>query len=122
MKSETTLAELMEMQRGLMDILGLPRSVPLNSPHVREALLMLVEEVGETYRELPSISKPWRPQDNMTRTRVEAESVDLLFFVLELFCLLGLSANDVSSIYQRKQEELRLRIRRKSLGGSNAGA
>lgn len=115
-KNEMTLPMLMKMQRQLMDLLGLPKAVSLNSPHIREALLMLVEEIGETYRELPSISKPWRPQDGMARTRVEEESVDLLFFVLELFNLLGLSAEDVSSIYQKKQEELKLRIRQKNLG------
>lgn len=110
------LDKFLQAQHQLMTLLETKTDVvdPLSSPLFKDVLIMMAGEVHEALAELTTDTKPWKqgipPEDR--RNRVTGEVVDVMFFLLEAFVLLGFNGQDVWDLYQakllRNVERLRL--------------
>lgn len=115
MPREDMLSQMFKEQSSLMDVLGVDRSesVPF-SEAVKEAVLGVISEGGECADVLLISTKPWKqvPVTTQRRQLVE-ELIDVWFFIMEAFILLGLSPSDLYFGYKRKVKQLYARIKRR---------
>lgn len=95
------LEEFLKLQSEFMAVIGVDSSIRgANSLEIQDAVSGIVEESVEINREFRK-KVPWRsakPDENV----VFAESVDVFFYLLEIWILLGMSADDVAREYHRK--------------------
>lgn len=105
---KVSLNDLMSMQRELMNLLGIPNKLvgnPVNSPLYKDTLIMLAGEVQEALEPCTISSKPWKhkaPSELLAETTDEV--IDVFFFVMEAFLMLGLTPEQVAARYEEKRE------------------
>ena len=112
MKNMSDLQTLLDLQKILMyRLLGMPEDVAEKHEFYKEqmfqgCLIWLLDEVKETLEValgVKNISKPWKDSDiEDQREELLEEMVDILFFVLEMFNLAGLDANEIKGRYMGK--------------------
>lgn len=107
---KTSLATLLTHQRELMTVLGIPEGKVTNiltDPLYKDVLIMMGGEVSEALEPLTLATKPWK------RTAVDLvgavshakeELIDTFFFFLEACELVGLTAEDIATIYENKRQ------------------
>ena len=104
-----TLAKLMEDQRELMNVLGIapgPVNDVLTSPLYKDVVIMLMSECIEVLNPITTSTKPWKQIDpNILREEALEETIDLLFFILELFELTGIKASEIAQRYEDKRQK-----------------
>lgn len=101
------LQNLMDDQKRLMGFLGIPKLTEgeeyLASPIFKSAVDGLVTEGAEVLDAISVMTKPWKQAPiEVVRENVLEESTDVLFMLLEVYLLAGLSADDIVEIYERK--------------------
>lgn len=110
--SVVSLNDLMARQRQLMNLLGIPARLvgnPIDSPIMKDTLIMLMSEVQEALDPLTLDSKPWKSSKYSRKDildEVIAETTDILFLLLEVMLLLNLSADRVMELYELKRQEI----------------
>lgn len=78
--------------------------------YMRWNLLALYDEVGEMTRTMKW--KPWSSRvGQVDRDELLAESVDALHFIANILCAVGVTDEELSVAYRRKQDENRRRQR-----------
>ena len=105
-----TIESLLKLQRRFMDVLGVKRNEDihpeslLQSPELLNAVTGLVAESVEVLGAMNDRSRPWVESLDATaaRNNVVEETIDTLFYLLEVINLLGLSGEDVVHQYARK--------------------
>lgn len=99
---------IFDLQRDLMAKLGLQGDWGPSQAHSYEflrLLLSLTREVSEAADEVADASKPWKQADIDDQTRADRivdELVDVFFFLMEAFIMLGYNADDLVSLYVLK--------------------
>lgn len=99
---------IFDLQRMLMEKLGLQGDWGPSQVHSYEflrLLLALTREVSEAADEIADASKPWKQAsiDDQTRAdRIIDELVDVFFYLMEAFIMLGHGADDLISLYVLK--------------------
>jgi NTP pyrophosphatase (non-canonical NTP hydrolase) len=104
------LDTLFNNQKQLMNVLGMstePEPDILDSSLFKDILICAVGECMEALEPLAVKTKPWKHAENKdgVREHIKEEIVDILFFVLELFIMAGLSPEDVVRRYTAKQQK-----------------
>jgi len=94
--------DLIELQSQMMRALGIEwqaNSLPLDL--IREAAIGANVEAAEVLDPLNKANRPWKPR-TLDKDHVQEEIVDIMFYVLELFVLFGMSWEDVIKAYKSK--------------------
>lgn len=108
------LQELLDEQRQLMNLLGVPSVLPegvVHSPLYKDTLIQLAGEVQEALEPLTLGSKPWKwATDEALLAETTVELTDCLFYVMEAFLMLGMDAQAIAEAYRTKREEVVGRI------------
>lgn len=103
--SGSTLDKLLALQRDFMDVLGIPREAvaSLDDKRVVGAALGLASEAGEVCQELNVGTRVWAdaPFDTK-RALLGMEAIDIFFYLLELFLLLGFTQEAIVGLYVNK--------------------
>lgn len=101
--STLTLQELMDLQREFMArmLIGLEA---INRPvEILDASLGVTEEAVEIVRELRNHMMPWRAHKTTASSdHVFHESIDVLFYLLELWVLWEKTPQDITDAYELK--------------------
>lgn len=106
----TAVVDLQNLQKQFMEVLGIdPNPVDesdiLTSVTIQDASQGLVLEAAEILNELTILSKSWKHKENSAiHVDMTLELVDVLFYVLELSVLLGMTADDLASLYVTKMK------------------
>lgn len=99
------LMDILKLQQRLMAILEVPLDTiedPLDR-NIIGAILGLSSEVGELSQTVNVESRKWADASPETiRRELGKESIDVLFYLIELFILLGFDANDITTLYREK--------------------
>lgn len=99
------LSRLLEMQQQLMKVLGVETkeeaegALPLSG--LLEAAIGLSVESAEVLDEMNKATRPWKPR-KVSQEHIVEESIDVLFYLLEIFTLLGMSDTAVLMNYRIK--------------------
>lgn len=102
------LSEIFSMQDMLMRTLGMTirselTDADLYTGDVLVACMGMASEAGEVLSEVNVLTRPWaRKPTAEAKQALAEEAIDVFFFFVELFILLGLTPSDVMSIYGRK--------------------
>lgn len=109
MISNTDFDLFLHAQGEFMDIIGVKTSSEkARLVALREAAVGLTLEAAEVLEHAAPVTKPWKSgpasknKELKRRSDLIEETVDVLFFVLEIFKAAGLEAEDVMSIYAAK--------------------
>ena len=110
MKSGTSpqLAELREMQKRFMQVLGIPTQAVetsdiLESRTIADATQGILLESSEILNELTIRSKPWKYKTpDQIHSDMAMELIDVFFYFLELSILLGIEGVDLEDLYFSK--------------------
>ena len=110
MTSSDTLERILNLQRALMERVGVPANRdthPLHSPLVKDVLIMLASEVQEALNPLTISSKPWKHADDAKLlAEFYEEVVDILFLYAELLVVLGIDIERIEWLYDEKYYKL----------------
>lgn len=102
------LETMFELQRRLMTELGLKEDWGPHQVHSYEflrLLLSLTREVSEAADEVADASKPWKHgtvPDEVRRDRIIEELVDVFFYTMEAFIMLGCDSEKLIVGYAAK--------------------
>lgn len=119
-ETRDTLVEMFGQQLELMKKLGV--NVGAQPPHLKRfsmevinAVLGICSESGEVADELTHGTKPWKSSrfDEVKLSLIE-ESVDVLFFLMEVWILMGMTPSDIQKLYSEKVDRLYIRIEKGS--------
>lgn len=107
---EDRLQTMIEAQRDFMDIVGIrPNSeignqTVLGSEEFRSASVGLVSEAVEILNMHNTKSRPWKSAEEFEEkfAHTKEELIDVMFYALEMFNILGMDAQDVVNEYVRK--------------------
>lgn len=108
MNGTSDLNELLERQRELMYRLGIDPTkgelVDTGRPSESEvgAAIGIVTEAAEVLDAMDRTKRGWTKYDKAKVDHVKEEMTDVLFFILELAILLGLSGEDLGRLYIEK--------------------
>jgi NTP pyrophosphatase (non-canonical NTP hydrolase) len=99
------LEAMMNSQTQFMHVLGVPVAGeipgdPIASDAVNEAAIGLSCEAAEVLADLRTRKRPWKTP--ATRDHVIEESIDCLFYLMEIWLILGVTPSDVEDVYQAK--------------------
>jgi hypothetical protein len=99
------LDRLMAQQSAFMADLNVPTAAeivgePVLSDALYDAAVGVVCEAGEVLADLRSRNRPWK--DGPNAEHVIEEMIDVFFYLMEAWLIMGLSASDVSAAYQSK--------------------
>lgn len=108
----TTLESLTNRQEQMMRALGIDAtSVDMMHPLLRDAVVCMMIESGEVVSELSNMNKPWKNGDpKIANSRVREELIDVLFYLLEIWILIGMSPEEVDASYSAKWKKNMERI------------
>lgn len=121
--NENILDILLHKQRILMEALDIgPNSgtlVSLGKASQGElgAVVGIVLEASEVLGEIEKANRKWKPSDIVV-SAVKEELIDVVFFILELSVLLGLSGDDLTMIYEAKLKKNMRRLYRAVILGN----
>lgn len=110
------LAFLFQEQRRLMKALGVEvtREEPTHSSNLRSAAIGVVVEGAEILDEINKGNRPWAAQPQaVTEEKMLKESIDTLFYLIELWELLGVDPEQVVTQFRAK---LDINLRRVKYG------
>lgn len=62
----------------------------------------LVGEANEALENFQDLTKPWKRNTTVDLPAVQGEAIDVLFFLLQWFVLLGMASDDVLRMYKEK--------------------
>lgn len=62
----------------------------------------LVGEANEALENFQDLTKPWKRNTTVDLPAVQGEAIDVLFFLLQWFVLLGMTSDDVLRMYKEK--------------------
>jgi NTP pyrophosphatase (non-canonical NTP hydrolase) len=113
----TTIAELLELQADFMKVLDIDQTSfthGQNWTYLDAAIKGMASEAGEVLQETNFVTRPWDKTPFESRVNsICFESIDILFYLLEAFVLLGLDHEDVAEKYRKKMIYNLSRILRK---------
>lgn len=126
MTTGNDLSILLSRQRLFMQVLGIdPASGTMNETDVPSkeelgAAIGIVKEASEILEAMDNANRIWKVKDVSPSSEVKEELIDVVFFVLELAILLGLSGDDLVKLYNDKYRKnlKRLYIARAKKGTS----
>ena len=112
--SNMTLHQFMQAQRELMNHMQVGIKLERLSAEILDASLGITEEAVEIVRELRNHMIPWRASKTAASSDSHAfhESVDVFFYLLELWALWGKTPEDIVVVYQHKWEANLERIKK----------
>lgn len=104
-KPEVLLDKLMAQQSAFMAELNVPTAAqiegaPVVSDALYDAAVGMVCEAGEVLADLRSRNRPWKAGPDVNH--VIEETIDVFFYLMEAWLILGLSASDVRAAYWSK--------------------
>lgn len=108
--------KLINAQRNLMHACGVFDLPPDIALWVTVSALQM--EAGELIAFFGDLTKPWKAQKAVHLPAVKEEAIDVLHFLLQVFILLGMDADEVVDTYMRKNRVNFSRIQAK-LGETN---
>lgn len=94
-----SLTEIFDRQSELMKKLGVKRD--LSESNVKDIIACAQVELSEAMAPLLNATKPWKPQA-VRWEEVREELVDVLFFLVEAYIVLGMTPSDVLVDYVAK--------------------
>ena len=101
--SKITLEDFLNAQTSFMHILGIDFEDPSS---LQQAVVGTVAEASEMMENAFKIPKPWKEVskdwENKKKADLLEESIDVLFFLLEVWSLAGLEEEDIRLIYSGK--------------------
>jgi dimeric dUTPase (all-alpha-NTP-PPase superfamily) len=62
----------------------------------------LVGEANEALENFQDLTKPWKRNTTVNLPAVQEEAIDVLFFLLQWFVLLGMTSDDILKMYKDK--------------------
>lgn len=62
----------------------------------------LVGEANEALENFQDLTKPWKRNTTVDLPAVQGEAIDVLFFLLQWFVLLGMTSDDILRMYKEK--------------------
>lgn len=101
----------MKAQEDFMNIVGISTE-KLNPNSIHDAAIGTVEEAVEILRVFRT-TVPWRRQQSPNLDEVFQESIDVFFYLLELWILMGKCPDDVSALYFKKRSRNIIRAKEK---------
>lgn len=117
MNGTSDLNRMLERQRLLMVALGIDPGggtlVSTGQPSSTElgAAIGVVTEAAEVLDAMDKTGRAWKKYDKSTQVaHIQEEMADVLFFILELAVLQGLSGEDLERLYNEKYERNLLRL------------
>lgn len=93
---ESSLDVLVQKQTELMKAFGIDFA---SLETLKSAAMGLVCEAAEVLDNLNDATRPWT---TINLAEVQKEAVDVLFYLMEIFILMGWSASDVMVAYEKK--------------------
>ncbi len=96
----TELETMMNLQRLLMSACEIDKLPPDIAFWVTGTAL--VGEANEALENFQDLTKPWKRNTNVDLPAVQGEAIDVLFFLLQWFVLLGMTSDDILKMYKEK--------------------
>lgn len=103
------LKELFELQIKFQELLGNTISeyesfiiLHDNVELLKNQLLAIFSEIGEALQELPW--KPWKKNQDFNLYKFRMELIDMFHFLINLFLLSGMNAEDTIKLFKQKNE------------------
>lgn len=99
------LAALLKESRKLMAVIGVEvdPSVSAYTSHLNAAIMGLMIEAGEVGDEINTVTRPWNRKPLETvRVKMIEETIDALFYLLEIWNLLGVTDDEVQFQFEVK--------------------
>lgn len=62
----------------------------------------LAGEANEALENFQDLTKPWKRNTTVNLPAVQEEAIDVLFFLLQWFVLLGMTSDDILKMYRQK--------------------
>lgn len=108
-----TLDSHMELQKKLMDVVGASAT---NEESVKNLLIVtalcIIDEALEVVEFAKDSTKPWKKPE-FNQLSIKEEIIDVYFFVLQLFVLMGMNENEIDAMYRFKNQKNFERIKAK---------
>jgi len=108
-----TLDSHMELQKKLMDVVGASAT---NEDSVKNLLnvttLCIIDEALEVVEFSKDSTKPWK-KPAFDELSIKEEIIDVYFFVLQFFVLMGMNENEIDAMYRFKNQKNFERIKAK---------
>lgn len=92
--------KLLNAQKALMHACGVFDLPPDIALWVTVSALQM--EAGELIAFFGDLTKPWKAQKAVHLPAVKEEAIDILHFLLQVFIMLGMDADEVVATYMRK--------------------
>ncbi len=103
---DTMTSDLMTLQAAFMTVLGIDDKAFLahqDWKYLDSAIKGLCSEAGEVLQETNFLTRTWDTTEfNKRVNSIVFESLDVYFYLLEVFILLGLSPEEIAAKYQTK--------------------
>lgn len=75
----------------------------IGSPNFKEACTAIMLEGAEIVDEINTLSKPWKRKPiEDTVENIRTELIDVIFYVLEIMAMLGMTESDLVRLYEEK--------------------
>jgi NTP pyrophosphatase (non-canonical NTP hydrolase) len=118
------LSRIFQKQDELMQVLGVqtrPENMDIYRGDIIVACMGMASEAGEVLSEVNVLTRPWaRKPDAEAKQALAEEAIDVFFYFIELFILLGLTPSDIVRLYNAKWERNMERFRLSSIGTNSA--
>lgn len=101
------LGLLLDQQKKIMATFGVTMNVndPNFAKHLQAATIGVVVEGGEVAAEMNRVTRPWKSKSlEDVLPQLLEESIDVLFYLLEIWDMLGLDKYNIASLYNQKWE------------------
>lgn len=99
------LAHILKLQSLFMTVLEISneKADTVLDPRIIDCILGLTSEVGEVAQAVNYKKRVWAEQDpDAVFQMVAEEAIDILFYLTELFIVLGFSEHDIVCLYETK--------------------
>jgi dimeric dUTPase (all-alpha-NTP-PPase superfamily) len=106
MNEQSPLHIIFSMQRELNIRYGLPLDRELTDEEINQWLLQMSRCMGQEIAELTDSCKwkHWKQNQELDKQNAKVEAVDLLHFIVTVFQILGMTADDVFEAYLKKNK------------------
>ena len=97
---DNPLERMIEMQRSLMRLVD-AELIPVDVLFML-TISSLIGEATETGEFFGNLTKPWKKTGTLDLDNIKEETIDILHFLLQLFIILKMDANEIEALYERK--------------------
>lgn len=97
---DNPLERMIEMQRSLMRLVD-AELIPVDVLFML-TISSLIGEATETGEFFGNLTKPWKKTGTLDLDHIKEETIDILHFLLQLFIILKMDANEIEALYERK--------------------